>query len=66
MGQLNLFFDSNESEIGDNLTEAQLDDRNDDTHTTRTYHPGALEALSADDGRETESGESTPPSVFAA
>src|SRR6202789_3422774 len=62
MGQLNLFFDTNESEISDNLTEGHLDDRNDDAHTTRTSHPGALETLSADDGRETGSGESTPAS----
>src|ERR1700733_16300451 len=66
VGQLGLFSETNENEIEDNLTEGQADDRNDDAHTTRTSHPGALETLSADDGRETGSRNQLQQTVFAA
>jgi hypothetical protein len=66
VGQLSLFSETNESEISNNLTEGQVHDRNNDTHTTRTSHPGALETLSADDGRETGSRNQLQQTVFAA
>lgn len=61
MGQLNLFFDPNESEIRDNLTEGRVDER-DDTHAAGISHPRTLEKVSTDDGREAQPGQSASAS----
>src|SRR5580700_10337115 len=57
-GQLSLFSEIAIAEVGDNLVEDSIDDRNDYAHTTGTQDPGPLEMPSADDGRETGQRES--------
>jgi hypothetical protein len=51
--QLSLFSEMTIAELGDNLIEESIDDRNDYTHTTGTQDPGTLEPPSAEDGRAT-------------
>src|ERR1017187_8640431 len=57
-GQLSLFSEMTVAELGANLVEESIDDRNDYAHTTGTQDPGTLETPSADDGRETGQRES--------
>src|ERR1035437_4474196 len=51
--QLSLFSETTDAELGDNLIEESIDDRNDYTHTTWKPDPGTLETPPTDDGRGT-------------
>jgi N12 class adenine-specific DNA methylase len=62
--QLSLFSEVTDAELGDNLIEESIDDRNDYTHIAGTKDPGTLETPSPDDGREPGKGESASASGF--
>ena len=64
--QLSLFSELTDAELGDNLIEESIDDRNDYTHTAGTQDPGTLETPSPDDGREPGNANQLQQAVFAA